>query len=159
MKFRHQAACAFALCAVAAAAQAKVIISGVYPANFSFTTATAFVPLTAGGATSRSFNITKAATYVLTFSAECSVDAPAGNSSAWIDLDIMIDGVAVTPTAATTDAFCGANGTVGYDGWVRPSITVPIALSVGAHTLQVQGRLDAGATGGWVSDISMVLHQ
>lgn len=159
MKYRCQAACTLALCVLAAAAQAKVMISGVYPANFSFNTPTAFVPLAASGATSRTFNIGKAATYVLTFSAECSVDAPAGNSSAWVDLDILIDGVAVAPTATTADAFCGANGVAGFDAWVRPSITVPVTLSVGSHTLQVQGRLNAGATGGWISDISMVLHQ
>lgn len=159
MKFRHQAACAAALFVLAAAAQAKVIISGTYPSNFAFSTATAFVPLTTTGATSRTFNITAAATYVLTFSAECSVDAPAGNSAAWVDLDVMVDGAAVAPTVGTADAFCGANGTAGFDGWVRPSITLPVRLDVGSHTLQVQGRLNNGATGGWISDISLVIHQ
>lgn len=159
MKFAHKAACAIALSALAAASYAKVIVSGTYSANFSFTTATAFVPLASTGATSRSFNAPKAATYVLTFSAECSVDAPAGNNGAWVDLDILIDGVAVSPTFGSADAFCGANGIAGFDAWIRPSITVPVSLSAGAHTLQVLGRLNNGATGGWVSDIAMVLHQ
>lgn len=159
MKFAHKAACAIALSALAAASYAKVIVSGTYSANFSFTTATAFVPLASTGATSRSFNAPKAAIYVLTFSAECSVDAPAGNNGAWVDLDILIDGVAVSPTFGSADAFCGANGIAGFDAWIRPSITVPVSLSAGAHTLQVLGRLNNGATGGWVSDIAMVLHQ
>lgn len=158
MKLRHQALCAAALIALTAAAQAKVLMSGTYSNNFSFTTPTAFVPLASTGATSRSVNIVTATTYVLTFSAECSVDAPAGNSSAWVDLDIMVDGVAVAPTASTLDAFCGANGTAGFDGWVRPSISVPLRMTAGAHTIQVQARLDAGATGGWISDIAVVLH-
>ena len=97
--------------------------------------------------------------HVLTFSAECSVDAPAGNTAAWVDLDIMIDGAAVTPTVGTADAFCGANGTLGFDGWIHPSITIPVRLTAANHTLQIQGRLNNGATGGWISDISMVLHQ
>jgi hypothetical protein len=158
MKLRHQAICAAALLALTAAAQAKVLMSGTYATNFSFTTPTALVPLASTGATTRTVNITTAGTYVLTFSAECSVDAPAGNSSAWVDLDILVDGVATSPTASTFDAFCGANGTLGFDGWVRPSITVPVRLTVGSHTFQVQGRLDSGATGGWISDISVVLH-
>ena len=159
MKLRHQAVCAAALFVLAAAAQAKVIISGTYASNFAFSTATAFVPLASTGATSRTFNITATATYVLTFSAECSVDAPAGDSGAWVDLDVMVDNVAIAPTSGTSDAFCGANGTAGFDGWVRPSITLPVRLTAGSHTLQVQGRLNASATGGWVSDISMVIHQ
>ena len=84
--------------------------------------------------------------------------ARARNSGSWIDLDILVDGVAISPTAGSLDAFCGANGTAGFDGWVRPSITVPVRLTAGAHTFQVQGRLDAGATGGWISDIAVVLH-
>jgi hypothetical protein len=159
MKLRHLTVCAAALLSLAGAAQAKVLMSGTYANNFSFTTPTAFVPLASTGATSRTVNITTAAVYVLTFSGECSVDAPAGNSSAWVDLDILVDGVAAAPTAGTFDAFCGANGTLGFDNWVRPSITVPVRLTVGAHTIQVQGRLNSGATGGWVSDISVVLHQ
>lgn len=159
MKFCRQAACALALSALAVAAQAKVIISGVYPSNFSFSTATSLVPLASTGATSRTFNITKAGTYVLTFSAECSVDAPAGDNAAWVDLDILIDGVAVAPTSGTSDAFCSANGTLGFDGWAHPSITIPVSLTAANHTLQVQGRLNFGATGGWISDISFVLHQ
>lgn len=159
MKLRHRTIFAAALFALAAAAQAKVIISGTYPSNFAFSTATAFVPLASTGATSRTFNITATATYVLTFSAECSTDAPAGNSGAWVDLDVLVDGVAVSPTAGAADAFCGANGTAGHDGWVRPSITLPVRLVAGSHTLQVQGRLNNGATGGWISDISMVIHQ
>jgi hypothetical protein len=158
MKLRHLALGAAAFLALTGTAQAKVLMSGTYAANFSFATPTAFVPLTSTGVTSRTVNITTATTYVLTFSAECAVDAPAGNSVSWIDLDILVDGVAVSPTAESSDAFCAANGTAGFDGWVRPSITVPVRLTVGTHTIQVQGRLDFGATGGWISDIAVVLH-
>lgn len=158
MKLRHLALGAAAFLALTGAAQAKVFMSGTYANNFSFNTPTALVPLASTGATTRTVNITTAGTYVLTFSAECSVDAPAANNASWVDLDILVDGVAVSPTAGSQDAFCGANGTAGFDGWVRPSITVPVRLTVGSHTFQVQGRLNFGATGGWVSDISVVLH-
>jgi len=158
MKLRHLALGAAAFLALTGAAQAKVLMSGTYAANFSFATPTAFVPLASTGVTSRTVNIITATTYVLTFSAECAVDAPAGDSASWVDLDVLVDGIAIAPTAGTQDAFCGANGTAGFDGWVRPSITVPLRLTAGAHTIQVQGRLDFSATGGWISDIAVVLH-
>ena len=142
---------------VATAAVAGLKASGAYPANFSFATATALVPLTSTGATSLSWNQGSAGKKILTFSAECSVDAPTGNNSAWVDLDIIVNGVVVPPTVGTSDAFCGANGIAGFDAWVRPSITVVVVGAAGANTAQVRARLNAGATGGWVSDTSTVI--
>lgn len=141
-------------------ADAKVIGSGSNPSNFSFSAATANVPIAAGTAAPTVLNVAapRRGSYVLTFSAECSVDAPAGNSSAWIDIDVVVNGTTVSPTVGTGDAFCGANGTVGFDGWVRPSISVAVDLIKGLNVISILARRDAGATAGWLSDSSIVVH-
>ncbi|HSI51576.1 MAG TPA: hypothetical protein VLA61_25180 [Ideonella sp.] len=148
-----------ALSVLASAASAKIIASGNYPFNFSYAVNPTFLPLSAGGATTFTFNATKAGRYVLTFSGECSTDAPAGNTAAWVEIDLVVNGVTVAPTVGTSDAFCGANGTLGFDGWVRPSITTVVSLLAGANTLRIKGGFQAGATAGWLSDTSWVIHQ
>ena len=67
--------------------------------------------------------------FVVTFSAECAVNAPAGNYTAYTDIDIVVLNAAgavvqtLAPTFGNSDAFCTANGTAGFDGWSRNSIT------------------------------------
>jgi hypothetical protein len=95
----------------------------------------------------------------VTYSAECSVNAPAGDTASWIDIDLEVNGVAAAPTAGSSDAFCGANGTLGFDGWIRPSISTTVRLVAGANTIRVLGRLDFAATGGWLSDSAIVVTQ
>ncbi|MFO1338810.1 MAG: hypothetical protein U1F53_11340 [Burkholderiaceae bacterium] len=151
---------AVTLSALAAAAQAKIVASATYSANFQFSTPTALVPLTPSGGTTKTFAIDSVGMYGLTFSAECSVDAPDGNKDAWIDLDILVDGVAVAPTdnGNNEDAFCGSIGTAGFHNWGRHSITVPVRFTTtGDHKVQVRARLNYGATSGWVSDTALVL--
>jgi hypothetical protein len=147
--------CAAALAAVAAIAGIKT--SGYYAANFSFNTATAFVPLTPSGGTSLTWNQGSAGRKVLIFSAECAVDAPAGNNFAWVDLDIIHNGTVLPPTVGTADAFCGADGAAGISSYVRPAISVVVPAVAGANTVRIRARLNAGATGGWVSDTSTVI--
>jgi hypothetical protein len=95
---------------------------------------------------------------VLTYSAECSVDAPAGNSSAWVELDIIVNGVTIPPTVGTSDAFCGADGVAGFGGWVRPSITVVFAGLQGNNTISIKATGQAGATGIWLSDTALAVY-
>lgn len=150
-----------ALSALAATAQAKVIASATYSDNFIFRTPEALVPLTPSGGTTKTFTIDAIGIYSLTFSAECAVDAAAGDSSSWIDLDILVDGVAVAPTdnIRNEDAFCAANGTFGFDGWGRASITLPVRFTTtGDHKVQVKARLDFSATGGWIGDTALILN-
>lgn len=147
--------CAAGLAATAAVAAIKV--AGNYPVNFSFTTPTAFVPLTPTGGTSLTWNQGSPGRKVLTFSAECSVDAPAGNNFAWVDIDIIHNGVVLPPTVGTADAFCSADGVAGFAGYTRPSISVVVPGVAGANTVRILARLNAGATGGWVSDTSTIV--
>lgn len=151
---------AAALSVATVPASAVVQAFGSNAANFSFTTPTALVPLN-NGATSIPFNIPGAANVrvAITFSAECAVGAPAGNTGAWVDIDILVDGVAVSPTNQVNDAFCSANGSAAVDGWATNSITVARLLAPGPHRLTVQGRLNNGATTGWLSDTATVIQR
>jgi hypothetical protein len=94
--------------------------------------------------------------FVVTFSAECAVNAPAGNTTTYTDIDIEVLNAAgvlvqvLTPTVFNSDAFCTANGTAGFDGWVRPSATVVggVGLPQGDYRVRVRARVNgaAGAT-------------
>jgi hypothetical protein len=103
--------------------------------------------------------------FAVTFSAECAVNAPAGNTSAWVDVDIRVLTPALVlvatlaPTSGAADAFCSANGTLGYDGWAMHSVTAvsPATLPAGNYIVQVRSRLNNGATGGWLGDRSLVV--
>lgn len=151
-------AAALALAAVTATASAGIRTYQVRPGNFSFTTPTALVPLNAAGNTTITWNQTSNGRKVLIFTAECSVDAPAGNNFAWVDIDIVFNGVVQAPTVGTSDAFCSADGLAGFGGYVRPSIAIVINGVAGANTISIQGRINAGATGGWLSDTTLVVH-
>lgn len=157
MKGIYKLAMAVTLASITAASHAGVKLSATNVANYS-AVGTVFLPLNTAGATSLSFNLDKAQKKVLTFSAECSVNAPAGNSSAWVDIDIIVNGVVVAPTTGNLDGFCSANGTAGFDGWETNSITVVIPGIVGANSVRIQARLNGGATGLWFGERSLVVH-
>lgn len=141
------------------ASVAAVRVNSVRPNNWSVASAAAvFVPLNAAGATTISFNSGAPGRRVLTYTAECAVNAPAGNNTAWLDLDIVVNGAAMPPTVGASDAFCSANGTLGFDGWDRHSITLVIPVVEGANTIRVQARGNAGATGLWLGDSTLVVH-
>lgn len=104
---------------------------------------------------------------VVTFSSECSVNAAAGNSGAWTDVDIVVlnAGGAVVetlaPTAGAGDAFCASNGTAGFDGWETNAVTAfgGTALPAGAYRVQVRARLNGGAVGGWFGERSLIVSR
>ena len=135
------AALALALTAAGAAAHAGVKASAIRAGNwFASSPAEVFVPLNAAGATTLSFNLGSAGKKVLTYSAECAVDSPTDDTIAWLILAIYVNGVVVAPTGDDQAAFCSANRTGGFDGWVRASITVPIQGIAGTNTVQVKAK-------------------
>lgn len=105
--------------------------------------------------------------FVVTYSAECAVDAPAGDASSWVDVDIQVvnDAGAVVstlaPTVGSADAFCSANGTVGLDGWSTNSVTAvsPGNLPAGNFRVQVQSRTNSNATGGWHGERLLLIQR
>lgn len=102
--------------------------------------------------------------FYVTFSSECAVNAPAGNTSAWTDIDIVVLNAAgavvqtMPPTVGAGDAFCASNGTAGFDGWETNAVTaVSGPLPAGVYRVQVRARLNGGATGGWFGERSLVV--
>jgi hypothetical protein len=133
------------------------------PNNWTFVGAAQVV---ISGMTVSSFSNNANQRFLATFSAECSVDAPAGNAGAWIDVDIVVlnaGGTVVltlSPTIGSGDAFCASNGTAGFDGWETNAITavaVDHDLRAGNYRVQVRARLNGGATGGWFGERSLVV--
>jgi len=158
MKTIHKVAMVAALASFASVANAAVRLSAFNLLNFQSAAATVFIPLTSTGAVVATFNSNAAGRKVLTFSSECAVVAPAGDFDAWTDLDIIVNGAIVPPTAGTLDAFCSANGTAAIDGWETNSRTVVIPVRVGVNTVQIRSRLNAGATGHWYGERALVVH-
>ena len=146
------------LMGVTATSFAAVKTAQVRPNNWASGPAAVLVPLNAAGATTISFSLAAPTRLVLTYSAECAVGAPAGNASAWLDLDLIVNGVTLAPTAGNQDAFCSSNGTAAIDGWSRASITVFFTGAAGANTVRIQSRGNGGATTVWLGDSSLVIH-
>lgn len=148
---------ALALSAAAVPADAKVLNFASYPFNFLFSTSTALVPL--GGTedspiTTLTVTVPKSGRYVLTFSAECAAVAP---SAGFVDIDLLLNGAALPPTAGSGNTFCMAHPN-GFVGWERGSITVAAKLLAGANSIQVLGRLANGATNGWLGNTAIAVH-
>jgi hypothetical protein len=140
MKIFRQAVLALALAGAAATAQAGIKASAIYPTTWLSSAAQSLVVLDPSGATTLSFTLPGAGKKVLTFSAICSVRAPAGDFLSWVDLDIVVNGVVVPPTVGIDDAFCSANGTPSYDDYTRATITIPIQGVAGSNTVQIKAR-------------------
>jgi hypothetical protein len=151
-------AAAGTLMAVTATSVASVKTAQVRANNWTAPPAASFVPLNAAGATTISFSLSAPTRLVLTYSAECAVAAPAGNTGAWLDLDIIVNGNALAPTVGNQDAFCSSNGTAETDGWTRGSITIFFNGVAGANTIRIQARGNGGATSLWLGDSSLVVH-
>ncbi|WP_280154823.1 hypothetical protein [Piscinibacter sp. XHJ-5] len=130
----------------AGSASAQLITNAVGPGN-QFIAGGALVPLL-GMTTAPFFNAANQR-FVASFSAECAVNAPAGNHTAFTDIDIVVLNGAgavvqtLAPTLGGTDAFCTANGTPVFDGWTRASATVVggVGLAAGFYRVQVRGRV------------------
>ena len=102
---------------------------------------------------------------VVTFSSECSVNAAAGDTAAWTDVDIVVLNLlgavvqTLAPTVGAGDAFCASNGTAGFDGWETNAVTAfgGTGLPAGNYRVQVRARLNGGATGGWFGERSLIV--
>ncbi|MGH8474805.1 MAG: hypothetical protein ACRER2_03390 [Methylococcales bacterium] len=93
-----------------------------------------FIPLNNSGRTSMSFNTTVAnQRVVIFFNAETDVIAGPPDPPVSIDIDILVDGVAVKPSNVTNAFF--------IESVTLTGVTV---LSPGIHTVRVRGRLTSG---------------
>src|SRR5262245_8189988 len=91
--------CVFALASIATVPLfAKVVTSAARPGNFTFAGNDVLIPLTAGGATSLGFS--GKGKHAISYSAECET------SGSWVSIEIVVDGIALSPTSGDNDAFC-----------------------------------------------------
>lgn len=149
--------CGLALAAVASVPlYAKVVQDATHPGNFTFTAAGTLIPLNGGGATSLSVNAK--GKLVISYSAECET------TGAWLSIEILVDGVALSPTAGTSDAFCSDQDVQeSLDSWTTATYVVATpTLLAGVHTVQIKGTVVAngGASDtGWLGDSSIVVEK
>jgi hypothetical protein len=156
------AASAAAALGAAAPASAQTVAAVVGVGNWVFGAA-GLVPIPA--MTTPVFFNGAGQRFVVIFSSECAVDAAAGNTAAYTDVDIVVldpFGALVAtlpPTAGNQDAFCAANGTAGFDGWENNAITAlgGLNLPAGNYMVQVRARLNNAATGGWFGERMLTL--
>jgi hypothetical protein len=160
MTILRNAAVALALAGVTAAAHAGVKADAVRTGNFETTSVSGvFVPLNDAGATTLSFNLGSAGKKVLTYSAECNVSGAAGNDSAYLELDIIVNGITVAPSLGSTDAFCTSDGDTNIvDNWTRASITIAIQGIAGNNTVRIVARGNSGAMYLWLGDSALVVY-
>lgn len=146
---RIAAAGAVAIAAVGSA-QAHSIAAVTAVGNFIFAAGTPILP----GMTTPLFGNLAGQRFIVTFTAECAVNAAAGNTTAWTDVDIVVLNAAgavvatLSPTVGTLGAMCSSDGSAGLSGWGSYSITAVggIGLAAGNYRVQVIARLNNGAT-------------
>jgi hypothetical protein len=115
------------------------------------------VPLNDAGDTSITFKTSAPnKRVVISYSAECAVG---GNDQlTFLDLDILVDGVAAPPSDSD-NAFCSGEGTVPRAHWASV-VTVVVAQvpNAGTHTVQVRATLQKFNTGdSWSLDDSTIV--
>jgi hypothetical protein len=114
---------------------AKLVTSAEYTGNTTGA-GTFLMPLNNAGATSIAFG--GKGRHVISYSAECN-----SSGGSWGSIQIILDGVALDPTAGVDDAFCAP----GDNLWRVASYVVATPnLGAGLHTVQVQATAVGGGT-------------
>ena len=139
--------------------------------NYTFAQGTNnLVPLTNAPVLFESDPFTTSGKVVVTYTAECAVNAAAGNVFTWLNIDMQLRNVVtgalinLPPSSPNAqDALCTANGVAGgQDGWVMASITgVATGLPLADYRVQVRATLQNGVAGnsGWLGDTSLVIRK
>jgi hypothetical protein len=118
--------------------------------NFIFNAGTPVIP----GMVSPLFANPAGARFIVHFAAECAVNAPAGNTVAWTDVDVEVLNAAgalvavLAPTVGNLGAFCSSDGSAGLSGWESNAVIAVSGanLPAGNYRVQVRARLNNGAT-------------
>ncbi len=143
--------------ALAAATQVSAlpIVTLTNPNSFSFGLAPAAVPIAAGVFQTPVFFNLANQRFIVSYTAECVVDAVAGDTRTFVDLTIRAVNVGtgvvtvLAPTAGASDAFCSANGTDLIDGWAMHTVNAigGVNLPAGNYRVEVLARLSGPGTG------------
>jgi hypothetical protein len=150
---------------VCTAASANSLATAVGTDNWTFSGP---AQVTVSGMLSNAFFKPANTRLIVTFSAECAVNAPTGNPNAWMDVDIVLvnalTGAVVytaSPTVGSMDAFCSSTGTAGFGHWATHSVQalIPFNLASGTYRAMVKARLNNGGTGGWLGERMLTVMQ
>jgi hypothetical protein len=156
------AAAALGLAGVGAAQADAIVPPVTVIGNFTFGVA-GLVALP--GMISAPFAYTTGRRFIVHFASECAVAAPAGNTTAWTDVDIeVINGAGgivqvLPPTAGNLGAFCASNGTAASDGWESNAVIAVGGpnLASGVYRVRVRARMNNGATQAWFGERTLVV--
>lgn len=99
------------------------------------------------------FRVKKRSEVVILFNAECAVR---GTTGGWINLDILVDGVAVPPSDQD-NAFCAGKGTTKLDEWASNVVNAVVKLEAGDHDVQVNVNAYGGVTEYRIDDTSLIV--
>ena len=101
------------------------------------------MPLTGAAATSVSFSIpgNQSRKIAITYSASCGAAGPVNGF-----IDIVVDGLEISPTNTSGEAFCSADQTLALDTLARATIIGVKNLTPGQHTVEVYAEALGGAT-------------
>jgi hypothetical protein len=146
---------------IAAQSQAKIFATATNGNPFSIQDGAAhLIPLQSNGNTTLTFKTTTAnQKVIIQFNAECSVSGV--DDDTWLDIDILVDGVAAPPSDGD-NAFCTSLAGHAGSRWVSAVTNgVAVVRSPGTHTLQVRGAFGFGhwSSGDfwWVDDYSIIV--
>lgn len=105
----------------------------------------ALMPLTSAAATSISFSVpgNQSKKIAFTYSASCGA---AGPVNGFIDIDIVVDGLEISPTNTSGESFCSVDQTEALDTLARATIIGVKSLTPGQHTVEVYAEALGGAT-------------
>lgn len=157
---RIAAASALAIAGIGAA-QAHSLTAQTAVGNFIFNAGIPVLP----GMTSPLFANPAGARFIVHFAAECAVNAPAGNTTAWTDVDIVVLNAAgavvqvLAPTVGNMGAFCSSDGSAGLSGWQSNAVIAVggAGLPAGNYRVQVRARLNNGATAASYGERTLVV--
>jgi hypothetical protein len=133
---------------------AKAVASAKRPGNYIFIGANYTLPLTAGNATSVSFS--GKGKFLISYSAECETEG------SWLSIEILVDGVSISPTTGSSDAFCSDhNDNDSLDGFTTAHYRVETqSLPLGPHYVQVRGTVVGAALDkGWLGDTVLLVEK
>jgi hypothetical protein len=153
MTFAMRMFCGLALAiATTVTLSAKLVADATRTGNHLFTGVNQTIPLTNGGATTLTFS--GKGRHLISYSAECETDGT------WLSIEILVDGVAVAPTAGGSDAFCSDhNDNDSNDAWAVSHYRVATPnLASGNHTVQVRATV-FGIASGWLGDSALLIEK
>lgn len=149
---RFAAVAAAALVLATGAAESKTLKAYTNTNGQAFTGAGGVVQV-ASGVTSFTFSAPKDGIYVIHYTADCKV-ADAGR---YMTLAVVVNGAERSPTAGLDDGFCASNHTAAADLPAMHSVSVPVTLTAGTHTVLIRAAFPLGGPGGTLGNSSTLV--